>query len=117
MSSVPLKKTIGLRLLRYVFGCYFAVTLVVTSIQLISEYIHVKGNIFQELAHLGETVEDGLSVSMWNFDIEQIKSILFGINKVAMVAGTKVTDTRKVMAAYSTEDDHRQRLNMIAFSS
>ena len=90
--SVSFKNTIGLRLLRYIFGCYFAVAVMVTSFQLFSEYIHVKENVFEELSHLGNTLEDSLARSIWNYNFDQVSSILLGINKVEMVSGLKVTD-------------------------
>lgn len=88
---MPLNKTIGFRLLRYVFGCYFAVAVVVTSVQLVSEYVNVKENIFNELSHLGKTLEDSLARSIWNYNIEQAQATLLGIGKIAMVSGTRVT--------------------------
>ncbi len=99
--SVSRQKTIGIRLLRYVFGCYFAITVVVTSIQLFSEYVHVKKNVFQELSHLGETLENSLSKSIWNYNTEQIQATLLGINKISMVSGTKVTDANNEIMVVS----------------
>lgn len=56
------------------------------------EYRHVKDRIFIELSHLGETIENSLVQSIWNFDIEQMEATLIGINKVSTVSGIKVTD-------------------------
>jgi len=110
--SVPLQKTIGLRLLRYVFGCYFAVTVIITTVQLISEYRHVKKNIFYELASLGETLGDSLALSVWNYDVDQLESTLQGINKISMVSGTKVTDAAgKIFAHNGNTDDTKEILS------
>ncbi|XPF94974.1 ATP-binding protein [Colwellia sp. RE-S-Sl-9] len=94
-----LRSNIGLKLLRYVFGGYFAIALILTSGQLISEYSHVKGTIFEELSNLGETIEDSLSQSIWNFNIEQLESTIEGINKVGMVSGIKVVAPDKSVLA------------------
>ena len=90
-----LRSNIGLKLLRYVFGGYFAVAIILTSGQLISEYIHVKDTIFEELSNLGETIEESLSKSIWNFDIDQLDSTIKGINKVGLVSGIKVVASDK----------------------
>ena len=107
--SVSLKKTIGLRLLRFVFGCYFAIAIVVTSVQLALEYFHVKNSIFVELSNLSGTLESSLANSMWNYNIEQIQSTLDGTNNIALVVGTKVTDTNGEIFALNgitTEDKY-----------
>ena len=43
------RKSLGFRLLHIVFGLYFLVTLVVTLIQLSSEYLHVRQKVIEEL--------------------------------------------------------------------
>ncbi|MBX2809696.1 MAG: bifunctional diguanylate cyclase/phosphodiesterase [Cellvibrionaceae bacterium] len=90
--SVSLKNTLGLTLLRYVFGFYFAATVVITSLQISSEYFHEKNNIFQELANFGETIESSIARSIWNYNQEQVKATLLGFNKITLVSGTKITD-------------------------
>ena len=98
---MQLKKTVGFRLLRYVFGCYFAVTVVVTSAQLVSEYVDVKENLFNELSHLGKTLEDSLARSIWNYNVEQAQATLQGIGKVPMVSGSRVTSPENELFATS----------------
>lgn len=90
--TISLRKSIGFRLLRYVFGFYFIVTVIVTSIQLISEYLNVKANMFRELSELSETLEDSLAKAIWNFDTEQMEANLLGISRIEIIAGTKVTN-------------------------
>jgi len=96
-----LRKTIGFRLLRYVFGCYFAIALVVTSAQLVSEYIQAKEDVFFELSHLGKTLEHSLARSLWNYNIEQAQATLLGIDKIAMISGAKVTNIDESLFARS----------------
>lgn len=112
--SVPLKKTIGLRLLRYVFGFYFAVAIIVTSAQLVLEYFHVKSNIFMELANLGETLEASLARSIWNYNAEQVQSTLLGTSKIVMVSGTKVTDASgEVIAVNGRTAENKQHISTL----
>lgn len=90
---ISLNENIGIRLLRHVFGWYFVIALLVTSVQLISEYLNVKKSIFNELSNLGETLENSLAQSIWNFDVDQMEATLQGVKKISIVTGIKVTDT------------------------
>lgn len=98
--SISLQKSIGFKLLRYVFGFYFIIAVLVTSVQLVLEYINVKESMFRELSSLSETLEDSLAKAIWSFDNEQIEANLLGISKIEIVAGAKVTNLKyKVYAA------------------
>lgn len=85
------KNSIGLRLLRMVFGLYFALTLAITIIQLVSEYAHVKQGVFSDMVDLAETLEDSLTRSLWSYNLEQMNATMVGIDRVSMISGAKVT--------------------------
>lgn len=105
--AVKFGASIGVQLLRFVFGCYFIVTIVVTTIQLYLEYSNVEKNIIIELDNIGRSFEKSLSVSIWAYDLETIQSILDGIQKIEIVAGTKVKgktdDVQKFSGLYPDE--------------
>jgi diguanylate cyclase (GGDEF)-like protein len=97
MSSY--KRGIGLRLLRYVFGCYLIVALIVTGIQLVSEYQHVKNDVFRQIYDLERTFKKSFANSIWSFDTIQLEVTLFGMTKIDTVAGIKIVDEDKQMLA------------------
>ena len=97
MSSY--KKGIGLRLLRYVFGCYLIVALLVTGIQLVSEYRHVKNDVFGQIYDLERTFKKSFANSIWSFDTTQLEVTLFGMTKIDTVSGIKIVDEGKQMLA------------------
>lgn len=95
------KDGIGLRLLRYVFGCYLIVTLIVTSVQLITEYRQAKSNIFSQIHELEASFKDSIMSSMWSFDTPQLEVTLAGITKIDIVAGIKIINEKNQTLAFS----------------
>ncbi len=87
---IKLKNSIGLRLLRYVFACYLVVTVAVTGIQLVSEYRHVKSNLFTQIYGLEKTFKNSIVNSLWSFDTPQLEATLFGMQKIDIVSGIKI---------------------------
>ena len=104
------KDGIGLRLLRYVFGCYLVVALIVTGVQLLSEYSQAKSNIFSQTYELEASFKDSFISSMWSFDTPQLEVILAGITKIDIVAGIKIMTEKNQPLASSgnvvTTDSH-----------
>jgi len=96
---IPLRKSISLRLLRYVFGCFVAVTLIVTALQLLFEYNHVKRTILAELVQLQNSFATGLSASLWDYSPAQLDSILLGMHQIDKVSGVKVVDDQDALLA------------------
>jgi diguanylate cyclase (GGDEF)-like protein len=96
---IKYKNGIGLRLLRYVFGCYLIVALVVTGIQLASEYRHVKSDVFSQIYDLEKTFKNSLVNSIWSFDTPQLEVTLFGMTEIDTVSGIKIMDERKQLLA------------------
>lgn len=86
----PTINSIGVRLLKMVFGLYFMLTLVITLVQLFSEYRHVKQGVFNDMVDLAQTLEDSLTRSLWSYNFEQMSATMIGIEKVAIISGAKV---------------------------
>lgn len=105
--SIKTGTLIGVQLLKLVFGCYFIVTVIVTTVQIYLEYLNVENNIIIELDNIGRSFEKSLSVSIWAYDLEAIQSTLDGIQKIEIVSGTKVKsktdDLEKFSGFYSTD--------------
>lgn len=103
MNGVPTSNSIGLRLLKLVFGCYFLVALGGTLTQLYFEYKNTQETTFHELADLGKTIEENLVQGLWNYDLEQIRSALAGVENNLVIKGTKVTSVDNQIVAGSRQ--------------
>ncbi len=90
--KVEFKNSIGVMLLRFVFGCYLCVTIIVTATQLYFEYSNVEKGVITELYNVGRSFEDGLASALWTLDANVINSILVGVQKIESVAGVKVVN-------------------------
>lgn len=92
--KIKMPNSIGVRLLRKVFGYYLVITLLVTSIQIYLEYSNVEKGVLVELRNIGRSFEDGIAKASWDLDTDSIESILVGIKKIDLISGVKVTDDR-----------------------
>jgi len=99
MERISFKNSLGARLLRYVFGFYFIVTVVVTAIQLSAEYFHTKDSMIAELIGLEQTFKSSFAKSLWEYNTSQLESTLLGLHQMEIVAGIKVTDHTNVIQA------------------
>lgn len=82
--------SIGVRLLKMVFGLYFVLTVVITIVQLAAEYRHAKDGVFHDMVDLAETLEDSLTRSLWSYNFEQMSATMIGIEKVSIISGAKI---------------------------
>ena len=89
-----LKNGIGIRLLRYVFGCYLVVTILVTAVQLYSEYTNVRNDISDQISNLEKSFKESFMNSIWVYDIEQLEITLFGVTKIDIISGVKIVNER-----------------------
>jgi diguanylate cyclase (GGDEF)-like protein len=93
------KNGIGLRLLRYVFGCYLIVAVLITALQLNSEYRDVKREVFNQINNIETTFKDSIMNSIWSFDTSQLEVILSGMMKIDAVSGIKIVSERNQVIA------------------
>jgi diguanylate cyclase (GGDEF)-like protein len=93
------KNGIGLRLLRYVFGCYLIVALLITTLQLNSEYRDVKRKVFNQINDIETTFKDSIMNSIWSFDTSQLEVTLSGMMKIDAVSGIKIVSERNEVLA------------------
>jgi len=82
--------SIGVRLLKMVFGLYFLLTIAITIVQLVAEYRHAKDGVFHDMVDLVETLEDSLTRSLWSYNFEQMSATMIGIEKVSIISGAKI---------------------------
>lgn len=93
------KNGIGLRLLRYVFGCYLIVAVLITALQLNSEYRDVKRKVFNQINNIETTFKGSIMNSIWSFDSSQLEVILSGMMKIDAVSGVKIVSERDQVIA------------------
>ncbi|WP_321323059.1 diguanylate cyclase [Thiomicrorhabdus sp.] len=84
------RHSIALHLLVVIFGFYFIVTLLVTTIQLYKEYENTKKTFYQEIQLLPATFSQGISDSVWTYNEELLESILKGVYNIPIVVGVEV---------------------------
>lgn len=86
------RESIASLLFRMIFGSYFIVTFVVTLMQVVLEYYHVKDSIQDEIKTLPSTFERGIADSIWTYNNDLLNSILIGMNEIPIVVGVKILD-------------------------
>lgn len=102
----PRIDSIAGRLLRIIFGCYFVVTILVTSIQLTAEYKHTEDRLVQEIQAMQHTFGPGIANAMWRFNDDILRGILSGMKALPIVVGIKVEDEQgKIVRAVGTISD------------
>ncbi len=89
-SQLKLKDSIAAYLLKIIFGLYFIVTLIVTVIQLTSEYNQTKEDVFEEVRRLEQTFAPGLGALLWAFSDDQLLTLMQGMSQVAIIEGVKI---------------------------
>lgn len=92
LSTFAVRHSLATRLLRVIFGCYFAVTLIVTGVQLASEYHHDEDRLMQEMDAMEHTFGPGIADAVWWFNTEVLGGILSGMKTQPTVLGVKVMD-------------------------
>ncbi|KPA14656.1 multi-sensor hybrid histidine kinase [Candidatus Magnetomorum sp. HK-1] len=92
IPKVSIKDSIATKLLKRVFGIYIVIAVIVTLIHVVAEYYHTKKSIIRELKIIYQTIEDGLVLSLWDFDLVKTQSIISGGVILPSVTGISVED-------------------------
>ncbi len=87
-----IQTSITTRLFSVVFSFYFLVTILVTALQMITEYNHTKSKILDELKIIQRAWEPGLSATLWHFNQSQLSQIAGGLMSLPMIIGVKLED-------------------------
>jgi diguanylate cyclase (GGDEF)-like protein len=100
------------RLLRIIFGTYFLVTLVVTSVQLVAEYRHAGEHLDRDIDAMQQTFGPAITDALWRFNTEVLGNILAGMNALPTVIGVKVVDAQGqlVVASGTVQDAQGKRM-------
>ncbi len=102
--------SIAARLLRIIFGCYFVVTVVVTTVQLTAEYRHTEQGVLREIDAMQQTFGPGIGDAMWRYNDDILRGILGGMRALPVVEGIKVeNDSGEIVAAVGAVSDRKGR--------
>ncbi len=95
--ALPATTSITNRLLRIIFGSYFALAILLTVVQLVAEYRHTEGRVNAEIQAMGATFGPGIANAMWRFEDDVLLGILVGMKALPTVVGVKVLDQSDIM--------------------
>lgn len=91
---VPLKHSIARRLLMIVFAVYLGVTISVTTVHMVTEYIHTRKQVIHELQEIESIFHPTLSRALWEMNSKQVRSTLQGLERLPAVIGFQVEDNK-----------------------
>jgi len=92
IPKVKIKDSIATRLLKSVFGVYISIAIAVTLIHIVVEFYHTRNCVIDELKTIYQTIEDGIALSLWDFDLTKTQSIINGGVILPSVTGIYVED-------------------------
>ncbi len=84
--------SISRKLLTRVLSLYFILTVSVTGIQIIAEYLNTKSHINSELLTLKKTISGSLTRAVWELNTQQAVDISEGLIAIPLIQGITVTD-------------------------
>jgi diguanylate cyclase (GGDEF)-like protein len=85
-------KNLSQKMMRVIFSIYLAVTVLITGIQFLTEYLKTQDSILSELKQLQETVRDPISSSLWQYNHNQLDVLVTGLVKMPIIEGVDVFD-------------------------
>ena len=114
-------KSLSRKLLYRVLSIYFVLTLVVTGVQIMANYLTTKHYITAELQTIRNTFASSLMRAIWELNMRQAESIADGLLAMPMVEGVlirdenedilismgKTADLTVRMSDYRDKDDHK----------
>ena len=111
IPKVRIKDSIATKLLKSVFGIYIIIAIVVTVIHIVVEFYHTRNCIIGELKTIYKTIEDGLALSLWDFDLTKTQSIINGGIILPSVTGIFVQDESGRIVGIAGNVDQTKDLN------
>lgn len=80
------------KMMRVIFSIYLVVTLLITSVQFLSEYLKTQDAIVSELEQLEATVRGPISTSLWQYDQKQLDELASGLIQMPIIEGVDIVD-------------------------
>ena len=112
-QKVPLTQSIGVELLKKIFGVYCIAAIFITVFQGWLEYSQTKQRVVQTMIEHQPLVEDGLANALWHLDKPLIDSLIKGILSQSTIIGVSVIDERGIILAKAgrTQTDFNSQTN------
>lgn len=85
-------QSLGLHLLQRAFSAYVVVAIIVTALQLWSEYEITRDRVNAEIHYQESVFTESLENGVWHLDATQIQSIVAGIIRSPVVSGVSIVD-------------------------
>lgn len=92
VSTVHIKNSVALHLLKVVFSLYLGITVTLTITHMSIEYLEQKREIIHEFVGIQKSFEMPLSNSLWEYFDIQLESILVGMRKLPNILGVRILD-------------------------
>jgi len=91
---VPLRirDSIATTLLKVIFSLYLVVTIIITAVQMTSEFRHTSDLILKEIEELANSFGPGIATALWTYNTNGLNSILSGMQVNPTVIGVKIDD-------------------------
>jgi diguanylate cyclase len=87
-----IKNSISTKLLKKVFLIYFAITFIMTALQIMIEYYDTKSTIQKNLISLEDIYMDSLKNAVWDMNIDQVENLTDSISKLSFVKEVTLLD-------------------------
>ena len=98
-QKVPITDSIGVELLKKIFGVYCIAALLITLSQAWLEYSQTKERVQQLMMEHQPLVEEGLATALWYLDGPLLESLLKGIVSQRVIVGVQVFDDDGLLMA------------------
>jgi len=92
-THLSIRNSIATTLLKVIFGLYLIVTIIITTIQMSSEFQHTEKIILNEIKELSKSFSPSIAAALWTYNTDGLNSILVGMQVNAIVVGVKVYDS------------------------
>lgn len=103
-KKVPLSHSIGIELLKKIFGVYCIAAILISMTQAWIEYIQSRDRIIQSMVEQQYLVEEGLATAVWHLDKPLLGSLIDGILSHSNVTSIHVYDEYGKMMAHTGDD-------------
>ena len=99
------------RLLKVVFSIYLIVAVSITGFQLAVEYELTRADLEKEIIFNGQSILSPIALAVWNFDKEQVNSIVESIKKNPSINNVEFIDKQLRWAEKKPEDNQFEKIN------
>lgn len=105
MQLTKLKNSIATRLLKIIFGLYLIVTIIITALQMVTEYELTQNTVHDEIKTLPQTYGPSLGEALWTFNKSSLHNLLVGMKQIPTVTGVQIKHENEITAIGLIEND------------